>query len=145
MKDYVKVTLNGKHYYVCKYIKNGVNKLFVIDADDLPKILAISKTWFERDQYIGCDYRKNDVLKNCYIHNVIMKNNNKSLTVDHINKIKSDNRKENLRLLNQSQQNDNQSRRRRYADLPKSINRSDIPKCIWFDKSDNRQRFVIEI
>ena len=69
-------------------------------------------------------------------------------TVDHINRNGFDNRKENLRIISQSQQNMNQTKRERNITLPEGcdIDASDIPRHIWYIKANGAHgdRFAIE-
>jgi hypothetical protein len=70
-------------------------------------------------------------------------------TIDHINRIPTDNRVENLRLLSQSHQNINQSRRERKVELPTDcgFTSKHLPKNIYYVKSrgNHGDRFNIEI
>jgi hypothetical protein len=68
--------------------------------------------------------------KHVYLHHFILNSTvNKNIYVDHINRIKTDNRLENLRFVSQSEQNMNQSKRNRNIVLPDncSININNIP------------------
>jgi hypothetical protein len=70
-------------------------------------------------------------------------------SVDHINRIGVDNRKENLRVVSQTEQNINQHRRGRpRVVLPddSGLTPEEIPKHIWYVKAHGKHgdRFAIE-
>ena len=70
-------------------------------------------------------------------------------TIDHISRNPLDNRKENLRILSQSNQNINRNKYKRAVELPEgcTISVDDIPKHIWYVKSNggHGDRFAIEL
>lgn len=69
-------------------------------------------------------------------------------SIDHINRIGFDNRKENLRLITQSEQNINQVKKKRNIVLPIDcgLTPEDIPRHIWYVNANglHGDRFAIE-
>ena len=70
-------------------------------------------------------------------------------TINHINRIASDNRKENLRLVTQSQQNYNQKIKKTTTNLPDDCGFTwdDIPKTVWYckPKKNSGDMFKVDI
>ena len=146
MKDYVEVKYNGIKYCVCRYRYNGEDKLFVVDAEDIQKLFDINLHWYAMSSYVGCICQK----KTYYVHNVVMEKKRgggkgQKYTIDHINRIEKDNRKCNLRLVSQAEQNENRTKQTRWVELPENcgIDADEIPRCMWYDKK--RERFAIQI
>lgn len=83
----------------------------------------------------------NSEQKHAYMHRIIMQNiepnDDPKLSVDHINRDRLDNRRENLRWANQSDQNANQNKRtRKYnaQELPEEIKNIQLPKYVYYSK-----------
>lgn len=81
------------------------NNKFIFDIDDYERVRNFQ--WYMKDNgYISCTgTRKN---KNKTLHRFIMKCNNNEI-IDHINRNKLDNRKENLRIVSLNENNHNRS------------------------------------
>lgn len=93
-KKYNKYDLSGEYGIG---VTTNTNIEFYFDLEDYDKIKKYA--WAEND----CGYIvSNNNQKPLYLHRVIM-NCDKHLQVDHINHIKSDNRKNNLRICNTSE------------------------------------------
>lgn len=153
--NYKFITLNAKDYVVGTVKYNGEDIDFVFDRDDYEKVNE--RAWHvSSDSYIGSTFYTNDDVKNkkeLYMHNLVMgrleyPGKGAKETVDHINRIGFDNRKENLRIVTQSQQNMNQTTRTRNITLPEGceIVPEDIPRHIWYIKANGAHgdRFAIE-
>lgn len=153
--NYKFISLNSKEYVVGTVKYNGEDIYFVFDRDDYEKVNE--RAWHvSSGSYIGSTFYTNDDVKNkkeLYIHNLVMGHldfpgKGAKETIDHINRIGFDNRKENLRIITQSEQNMNQTKRERNITLPEGceINPVDIPRHIWYIKANGAHgdRFAIE-
>lgn len=107
-------------------------------------------TWYYLNGYIAShiNYKKTILYLHQYIaeENIENKyNNEKNISIDHINRNKLDNRIENLRYASQTIQNLNQNKRKRQStakyDLPEFI--KELPKYIEYRKETKREYFVI--
>lgn len=131
--------------------------LFVTDYND--KDLVLNHNWIKCSaNYVGTTIYVNGEKKILYIHNYLFNNldfngKGQSMTVDHINRIGTDNRRLNLRRnRNQSQQNFNQGKRERTESvkeilLMNNIDPEMIPKCVYYYPEDGNfgEYFGIEI
>lgn len=115
---YVAIEIYYNHESSCILVPS------VIDYDDYDNFKKY-KWHFVGSGYIGHTTKQNKIL---YFHNLVMGNlsfNGKGLThniVDHVNRIGTDNRKANLRFVNQSAQNYNQCKRvRKLKSFPDSV------------------------
>lgn len=137
--DYRDVFYDGKYYTVGIVSFNGEPVEFIIDKDDFDKIrnraLHVSSGAYIASTF----YTEERIKKEIYIHNLIMnrelfQGKGQKESVDHINRNGFDNRKENLRILSQSDQNINQKKKQRTVALPAdcTIKSEDIPKHIWY-------------
>ena len=150
--DYNNVSYNNKEYTVGTLMfKDNIIK-FVIDKEDYDKIK--DRAWhYTSNQYISSSITVESNRKQLYLHNLIMNRldhpgKGATETVDHINRNGLDNRKENLRIITQSNQNINQSKKTRSILLPTDfpIKADDIPRHIWYVRANglHGDRFAIE-
>ena len=149
---YKNVMYNNKEYTVGSLQSKGKEIKFVFDTEDLNKVEGHS--WhFASNAYISYGVIIDNKKKELYLHNLIMNRlgfpgKGSKETVDHINRNGLDNRKENLRIITQSEQNLNQSKKPRRIQLPEDsgINSDHIPKHIWYVKANGNHgdRFAIE-
>jgi len=152
--EYKDVTYNGKEYTVGTVMHNSEPLKFVIDRDDSERVKSRHWHAVTGNKYIGFTVKIGDTRKTLCLHNVIMNRltfNGKGSTetVDHINRIGLDNRKENLRIVSQSEQNLNQSTKKRTCILPEDcgLTVDDIPKHVWYIKPSglHGDRFGIDL
>jgi hypothetical protein len=149
---YDTVAYNGREYIVGTCFSNGEPVEFVFDKDDEDKV--IGRSWHRSaEKYIGSAHIEAGKRKQLFLHNLIANRlgwhgKGQTETVDHINRIGFDNRKENLRIITQSEQNFNQTKRSRSIILPDGcgIEVSEIPRHIWYIKANGAHgdRFAIE-
>ncbi len=149
---YTNVIYNNKEYTVGSLKSNGKDINFVFDTEDIDKVNNIS-LHYASNSYISTGVIVDGKKKELYLHNIIMNRlgfpgKGSKETVDHINRNGLDNRKENLRILTQSEQNLNQSKKSRRIELPNDseLIPEDIPKHIWYVKANgyHGDRFAIE-
>ena len=141
----------NKIYYMMYVNKNSYTK---ISTDDINKVLefkGMRPTWsLGNNGNITCGICDENKNKTKYsLHQLIMNVHDKDLisnkeSVDHINQDKLDNRKENLRIATQSQQNENRGKSERRCDA------NDLPKYVEYrkeiynkEKGFSREFFVI--
>lgn len=149
---YYDVTFNNKEYVIAHIISKGNECKFIFDKEDYDTVSKYS--WHViSNNYISTTILHNEKRKPLYLHNLIMNRdafNGKGQTesIDHINRIGFDNRKENLRLITQSEQNINQVKKKRNIVLPSDcgLTSEDIPRHIWYVHANglHGDRFAIE-
>jgi hypothetical protein len=116
--------------------------MFVFDGDIKDRVIKM--TWhFASNNYIAhTHYTDEGAKKELYLHNFVMDKltfdgKGQQHTIDHINRVGTDNRKANLREVStQTAQNFNQKRRERTTELPDNcgINTDQIPKNVYYGK-----------
>jgi hypothetical protein len=118
-----KVEYRNNKYYVITILKQ--NKYYIVDFDKL-KLVKKHKNSYMNNGYIML---KNNV----YLHNIIMnhkpqKGGDNTLTVDHINRKRNDNRVINFMLSNQTKQNINRKKIDRKIDYQNLYDNSILPE-----------------
>ena len=125
---------------------------FIFDAADLPAVKE-HKWHFASGSYIATSVRV-DVSgsevpkkKELYLHSFLLKPG-PTQTVQHISKNGLDNRRENLRLVDDSTATAGHAKKKRNVELPAmcGIKPEEIPKHIWYVQANgyHRDRFAIE-
>jgi hypothetical protein len=126
---------------------------FIVDNGDSEKVMA--RSWhISSVGYVVSYYPTENGIKHLLLHNFILDRltfpgKGATESVDHINRNPLDNRKENLRIISQSEQNLNQNKKsRNMVQLPEDsgLSPEDIPKHIWYVKPNggHGDRFAIE-
>ena len=141
---YWKVRDNQNNEYYIMHINDNIYTKFSIQ--DKQKILDFNgnrPTWYlHSSTYIATMIEHNNKKVTVYLHQYIMDvhfedNSNMKKTIDHINHDKYDNRKENLRFANMSEQNSNRDKQKRQKNacpLPEGIQQSDLPIYVCYNK-----------
>jgi len=150
------ISYKDKQYVVGCIPFNDDYKMFIIDHDKKDSVINMAWHFMSDGSYIS-HYHSDDEIKNkqLYLHNFIMDKltfdgKGQQHTIDHINRIGTDNRKANLReAISQSAQNFNQNKRERRIELPENcgFDINDIPKNVYYGKPNGAhgEFFYIEI
>jgi hypothetical protein len=150
--SYTSVEYNNKNYIVGILSSNNEPIAFIFDDEEKDKV--IGRSWHvSSNNYIGSAEIVDGNRKQLFLHNLVSNRldfpgKGTRETIDHINRNGFDNRKENLRIITQSEQNMNQTKRERHITLPEGcgIKAEDIPRHIWYIKANGAHgdRFAIE-
>lgn len=149
---YEEKSFNGKDYILGHVISNDKEYVFIIDKEDYDKVSKYS--WHvTANNYISTSFVHDNKRKSLYLHNLVMNRDafhgkGQTESIDHINRMGFDNRKENLRLISQTEQNINQVKKKRNVTLPSTcgLKSEDIPRHIWYVHANglHGDRFAIE-
>lgn len=129
----------NQEYYIMYCHIDGYTKFSVEDYKEVINPIENKyPTW--HIEKIGYIQTKNYITRTTvYLHQVICKKHNEkkysTLSVDHKNRDKLDNRKENLRFATQSEQNQNTDKRNRKYNakkLPDGLKQEDMPKYVLY-------------
>ena len=123
---------------------------FVFDAADLPAVQE-HKWHFASGSYIATSVKMDisgvEKKRELYLHSFLMKPG-PTQAVQHISKNGMDNRRENLRLVEDSAASTGHAKKKRNVELPPlcGIRSEEIPKHIWYVQANgyHRDRFAIE-
>lgn len=112
---------------------------FFIDKDDLEKVKTRNWHAVTGKNYIGAAVTINGERKTLYLHNFVMNKldfpgRGAKQTIDHINRNGLDNRKSNLRLVTQSEQNLNQKikPRKAHEHIVEELKLDKLPKHVQY-------------
>lgn len=141
--DYKIINYNDNKFAVFKLATKYIHcNLCIVDFSDFDKVKNLK--WDCVNGYAGSELKIKGnkcykSLATLYLHNFVMnkltfEGKGQVITVDHINRNPLDNRKENLHLINQSEQNLNQNKKLRQLVLPENshIKIDDIPRGVSY-------------
>lgn len=156
---------DAAHYNLCcNYGKNGEFIYSKISLEDKDYVLSLKCSWYfwkggNSVKNSGGYIRAHLNEKSVYLHHIIMEHTgfskpSENHSIDHINRDKLDNRRENLRWATQSEQNANTDKRNRKYNarsLPEGVTQDMLPKYVVYykecynkEKNSFREFFKIE-
>ena len=132
----------NKEYYIMHTYEDIYTKISLEDINKILNLNGIRPTWGISNSYIKTNIKVNGHPKVIYLHQYILDvhfedNSAYDKTVDHINRDKLDNRRENLRFANMNEQNLNKDKQKRQVNacpLPECIQQKDLPKYVTYNK-----------
>jgi hypothetical protein len=133
----------NNEYYIMHINDNTFTKFSIKNKNIVLNFNDERPTWYlHSGQYIASMFLKDNKKVTVYLHQYIMDvhfedNTSMKKTVDHINRDKLDNRRENLRFANMSEQNSNRDKQKRQKNacpLPDGIKQTDLPKYVCYHK-----------
>jgi hypothetical protein len=134
------VEYNGNKYTVCYVLNNQKPVLFVIDTDIKEKVFTTG---------VGIHDGYPKIVSAQYIHQLVLGNPPRDkYSIDHLNRIRRDDRKCNLAFKTDSEQLQNQFIRDRTVELPQDcgVVHNDIPKNVFYiNEKDKGEYFEINI
>jgi hypothetical protein len=150
----------NNEYYIMHIIDDVYTKFSIEDKEKIFNFNYNRPTWYLHNTgYITSSINTQHNKFTLYMHQYIMNshfenNSNMKKTVDHINRDKLDNRRENLRFASMTEQNLNKGKQKRQTNacpLPNGISQIDLPihvcynnRCYNKEKNSWREFFTIE-
>ncbi len=147
MQNVQLISYGDKNYIVAETTKK--ESVFVIDESSLNLLkqnILPKKTLYISSGYVTFKLNNKTTLLHRFVSNA---DDEVGKSVDHINRIKTDNRLANLRFVSQSEQNKNQKKKKRNTELPENsgIDINQIPNFIYYmpPYGNHGERWYIEI